>query len=85
MKKTGKVLGCLLPTVAGYGCQLAVVLLSSVIYSTIVTVQVLIAGIMDEAEFLKEMRKSYEHKFAAKPEMIDGNMKALEIALQEVK
>jgi len=57
MKKTGKVLGCLLPTVAGYGCQLAVVLLSSVIYSTIVTVQVLIAGIMDEAElanFLSE-------------------------------
>jgi len=44
-----------------------------------------VSGIMDEAEFLKEMRKSYEHKFAAKPEMIDGNMKALEIALQEVK
>ena len=27
----------------------------------------------------------FKHKFAKKPEVIDGNMKALELALKEVK
>ena len=31
------------------------------------------------------MKKSFAHKFAKKPEVIDGNMKALELALKEVK
>lgn len=44
-----------------------------------------ISGIMPEDVFLKEMRSSFEHKFASKPEVVDGNMKALELALQEVK
>lgn len=30
------------------------------------------------------MEGSFKHKFAKKPEVIDGNMKALEIALQRV-
>lgn len=44
-----------------------------------------VSGLMPEEDFLKEMRSSYEHKFSTKPQMIDGNMKALEIALKEVK
>lgn len=44
-----------------------------------------VAGIMEEEVFLKEMKASFEHKFASKPEVIDGNMKALEMALKEVK
>jgi pyruvate ferredoxin oxidoreductase gamma subunit len=44
-----------------------------------------VSGIMDEKLFIKEMRASYEHKFASKPEVIEGNMKALEMALKEVK
>ncbi|MCF2683196.1 2-oxoacid:acceptor oxidoreductase family protein [Faecalicatena contorta] len=44
-----------------------------------------VAGIMDEEVFLKEMKASFEHKFASKPEVIDGNMKALEMALKEVR
>lgn len=44
-----------------------------------------VAGIMPDDEFLAQMRGSYEHKFASKPEMIEGNMKALEVSLQEVK
>ncbi len=44
-----------------------------------------VAGIMDNDTLLKEMRASFEHKFASKPEVIDGNMKALEMALKEVK
>lgn len=43
-----------------------------------------VSGLMAEDDFLKEMRSSYEHKFSSKPQMIDGNMKALEIALKEV-
>ena len=38
-----------------------------------------------EDDFLKEMQSSYEHKFSSKPQMIEGNMKALELALKEVK
>lgn len=43
-----------------------------------------ITGVMEENAFLEDMRKSYAHKFASKPSVIDGNMKALEIALKEV-
>ena len=44
-----------------------------------------VSGIMDDESFLEEMRGSYKHKFASKPEVIEGNMKALEMTLQEVK
>ena len=43
-----------------------------------------ITGVMEEEAFLEDMRKSYAHKFASKPQVIEGNMKALEIALKEV-
>ena len=32
----------------------------------------------------EDMKTSFKHKFAKKPEVIDGNMKALELALKEV-
>lgn len=44
-----------------------------------------IAGIMEEEVFLREMRSSFEHKFARKPEVVEGNMRALEMALKEVR
>ena len=40
---------------------------------------------MDETDFLNDMKGSFKHKFAKKPEVIEGNMKALEMALNEVK
>ena len=40
---------------------------------------------MSDEEFLQDMQGSFKHKFAKKPEVIDGNMKALEMALKEVK
>ncbi len=43
-----------------------------------------ISGVMETEEFLREMKVSLEHKFARKPEVLDGNMKALQLALQEV-
>lgn len=44
-----------------------------------------VTGIMNDEDFLKDMEGSLKHKFAKKPEVIDGNMKALEMALKEVK
>jgi pyruvate ferredoxin oxidoreductase gamma subunit len=44
-----------------------------------------VSGIMDEEAFLKDMEGSFKHKFASKPEVIEGNMKALKRSLQEVK
>lgn len=45
---------------------------------------VAVSGIMEQDDFLADMRLSYQHKFAKKPEVIDGNMKALELAFKEV-
>ncbi len=44
-----------------------------------------VSGIMEDKEFLDDMQGSFKHKFAKKPEVIEGNMKALEMALNEVK
>ena len=44
-----------------------------------------VTGIMTDEELLADMQNSFKHKFAKKPEVIEGNMKALELALKEVK
>ena len=44
-----------------------------------------VSGIMSDEAFLKDMEGSFKHKFAKKPEVIEGNMKAIELALKEVK
>ena len=44
-----------------------------------------VTNIMNPDDFLKDMEGSFKHKFAKKPEVIEGNMKALKMALQEVK
>ena len=43
------------------------------------------SGFMDEKLFLENMEASFKHKFASKPEVIAGNMKALEVSLKEVQ
>ncbi len=45
---------------------------------------VAVSGVMDRETFIDEMKSSYEHKFAKKPEVIEGNMKALEMAYDVV-
>ncbi len=52
--------------------------------SPMLAAAVAVSGVMDRDEFIAEMRASYEHKFAKKPEVIDGNMKALETAYDVV-
>ena len=44
-----------------------------------------VSGVMSDEALLEDMKGSFKHKFAKKPEVIDGNMKALELALKEVK
>ena len=44
-----------------------------------------VTEIMSDDEFIKDMQGSFKHKFAKKPEVIEGNMKAVEVALKEVK
>lgn len=44
-----------------------------------------VSGLMPADKFLEDMQDSFKHKFAKKPEVIEGNMRALERALQEVK
>ncbi len=43
-----------------------------------------VSKIMSDEALLKDMEGSFKHKFAKKPEVIAGNMKALELALNEV-
>ena len=44
-----------------------------------------VSAIMSDEAFLNDMKESFKHKFAKKPEVIEGNMKALEMALQQVE
>lgn len=45
---------------------------------------VAVSGAMEQDAFLKEMEMSFQHKFSKKPEVIDGNMKALELTFEEI-
>lgn len=44
-----------------------------------------VSQVMDKDVFLSQMEASYKHKFAKKPEVIEGNMNALKMAFEEVK
>lgn len=44
-----------------------------------------VSEVMTDEELLNDMEGSFKHKFAKKPEVIEGNMKALTLALKEVK
>lgn len=44
-----------------------------------------VSGVMEKETFFAEMQNSFSHKFASKPEVIEGNMNALKMAYDEVK
>ena len=44
-----------------------------------------VSKVMLDEELLNDMKGSFKHKFAKKPEVIEGNMKALEMALNSVE
>ena len=43
-----------------------------------------VSKVMEEDEFLKDMKESFNHKFAKKPEVIEGNIKAIELTMNSV-
>jgi pyruvate ferredoxin oxidoreductase gamma subunit len=43
-----------------------------------------VSGLIPEEQFLADMKGSFHHKFAAKPQVIEGNMKALERGVKAV-
>lgn len=43
-----------------------------------------VSNIIEEKAFLRDMLESFKHKFAKKPEVVEGNYKALERSMQEV-
>ena len=57
---------------------------SSVVSALLLAAVVAVSGVMEQEDFLKEMEASFRHKFAKKPEVIDGNMKALELTFSEI-
>ena len=44
-----------------------------------------VSKVMTDEDFLADMQGSFKHKFAKKPEVIEGNMKALEMSLKSVE
>ena len=44
-----------------------------------------VSGIMEPQKFIEDMKESFAHKFKTKPEVIEGNMKAIQQAMQEVQ
>ena len=44
-----------------------------------------VSGVIPEEELFRDMEESMKHKFANKPQVIEGNMKALKRSMQEVK
>ena len=44
-----------------------------------------VSGVIPEDEFFKDMEASMLHKFANKPQVIEGNMRAIKRSMQEVK
>lgn len=43
-----------------------------------------VSKVMTDEEFIKDMEQSFKHKFAKKPEVIEGNMEAIKLALKEI-
>ena len=44
-----------------------------------------VSGVMDENAFVNDMEESFTRRFASRPQVVEGNMKAVKRALLEVK
>lgn len=44
-----------------------------------------VSGVVEPEEFVKDMEASFKHKFASKPQVIEGNMRALKRSMEEVQ
>ncbi len=46
---------------------------------------VMISGVLETERFLADIEESFKHKFAAKPQVIEGNMATLRKSMEEVQ
>ena len=53
--------------------------------SPMLAAAVAVSHVMERDEFISEMHASYAHKFAKKPEVIEGNMKALNMTFDALE
>ena len=44
-----------------------------------------VSGVLDEDQFIKDMEESFRHKFASKPQVVEGNMNCLRDAMKEIR
>ena len=44
-----------------------------------------VSGVLDEDQFIQDMEASFRHKFASKPQVVEGNMNCLKDAMKEVR
>ncbi|MBQ1471149.1 2-oxoacid:acceptor oxidoreductase family protein [Eubacterium sp. AB3007] len=44
-----------------------------------------VSNVIEKDRFLKDMEESFRHKFASKPQVVEGNMKALKMSMDQVK
>lgn len=44
-----------------------------------------VSGCVDKERFLKDMEESYRHKFARKPQVIEGNLRCLKLSMDRVR
>lgn len=44
-----------------------------------------VSGVVETNAFIQDMEASFQHKFASKPQVIEGNMRALKRSMEEVQ
>ena len=44
-----------------------------------------VSNVIERDQFIKDMKSSFQHKFRHKPQVIEGNMKALKKSMEEIK
>lgn len=44
-----------------------------------------VSQVLEPEQFVSDMRASFQHKFAAKPHVVEGNMRALALSMEEVR
>ena len=44
-----------------------------------------VSNVIEKDRFLNDMEESFRHKFASKPQVVEGNMKALKMSMDQVK
>ncbi len=44
-----------------------------------------VSGVLETGRFLADIEESYKHKFAAKPQLVEGNMATLKKSMEEVQ